>query len=370
MRSPQPAPTRRAFTLIEMLVVLTLILLLAAIAVAFVPRMAERQKTGRAADQLMGWLVTARQWAARDSIPTGVRIQPNPTTSYGSQLQYIQQPQPFYAGQNSYVYTQTAANNQVGVHFANNTPINFYDGLGAGIDPTMWLVQPGTDYLEMGKGGPVYEITSIVNNGNGLMLSRALPNSVSQQTDYQIFRSPRVLAGETTLSLPQDTAIDLTMNKTYGNSAWLQTSGTGNIDILFSPGGGLIGIGPLSDKVALWVRDVTQDPTTPGDQTIVVVYVRTGFVAAHPVDTSVNASLQGIVNPGSTVIQVANPAGISTGSYLVLDPGPNSETVVVVPPGPAGNSVPISPTAAGHAAGVRVVSDPYGFARDGRTSGM
>ena len=42
---------RRAFTLVEMLVVLSLILVLAALGIAFIPRVTERQKTGRAAEQ-------------------------------------------------------------------------------------------------------------------------------------------------------------------------------------------------------------------------------------------------------------------------------------------------------------------------------
>src|SRR5437588_10342280 len=66
---------RRGFTLVEMLVVLALMLVLAALAVAFVPRMNERAKTPRGASQLQMWLLIARQWAKRDNIPTGIRLQ-------------------------------------------------------------------------------------------------------------------------------------------------------------------------------------------------------------------------------------------------------------------------------------------------------
>src|SRR5437899_4734829 len=66
---------QRAFTLVEMLVVLGLMLVLAALAIAFIPRMNERAKTPRGASQLQMWLLIARQWAKRDNTPTGIRLQ-------------------------------------------------------------------------------------------------------------------------------------------------------------------------------------------------------------------------------------------------------------------------------------------------------
>src|SRR3989442_1738471 len=95
---------RRAFTLVEMLVVLALILMLTAVAIAFIPRVTERQKTARGADQLQGWLFIARQWAKRDGRPTGLRIQQgriypsaaSPNANYRTELQYIQQPAPYW----------------------------------------------------------------------------------------------------------------------------------------------------------------------------------------------------------------------------------------------------------------------------------
>src|SRR5437899_3994285 len=76
---------QRGFTLVEMLVVLALMLVLAALAVAFIPRMNDRAKTPRGASQLQMWLLIARQWAKRDGVPTGVRLQagrlyPSPAT--------------------------------------------------------------------------------------------------------------------------------------------------------------------------------------------------------------------------------------------------------------------------------------------------
>src|SRR5438445_8428315 len=96
---------QRGFTLVEMLVVLSLMLVLAVLAIAFVPRMNERAKVPRGASQLQMWLLIARQWAKRDNVPTGIRLQagrlyPNPATpltDYRPDFQYIQQPPPYHA---------------------------------------------------------------------------------------------------------------------------------------------------------------------------------------------------------------------------------------------------------------------------------
>src|SRR5438105_2599730 len=90
------SPRRPGFTLVEMLVVLTLILILASITVAFMPRFQEKQKTARAADQLQGWLLIAKSLAKRDRTSTGIRLQPSrANANYSSEMQYIQQPEDY-----------------------------------------------------------------------------------------------------------------------------------------------------------------------------------------------------------------------------------------------------------------------------------
>ena len=65
---------RRAYTLIEVLVVIAVFLLLAALGYAIVPRMFSGQRRLSAVDQVSQWLVTARQRAKRDGVPTGLRL--------------------------------------------------------------------------------------------------------------------------------------------------------------------------------------------------------------------------------------------------------------------------------------------------------
>jgi len=86
---------RRAFTLIEMIVVMAIILTIAVLGIAFLPKFLDNQNLTRAADHLSQWLLTAKQRAKRDGAPTGVRILVDPTTHLATQCQYVQQPEPY-----------------------------------------------------------------------------------------------------------------------------------------------------------------------------------------------------------------------------------------------------------------------------------
>ncbi|MGH7226137.1 MAG: prepilin-type N-terminal cleavage/methylation domain-containing protein, partial [Gemmataceae bacterium] len=88
------AKQRDAFTLVEMLVVIAVILAISALAAAFAPRVNDNQNLSRAVDNLEQWLLTAKMRAKRDGLATGVRfiqVQGDLAGTY-SQLQYIQQP--------------------------------------------------------------------------------------------------------------------------------------------------------------------------------------------------------------------------------------------------------------------------------------
>src|SRR5579884_4528291 len=94
------ADRRNAFTLMEMLVAITIIVVLAALAAAFAPRIDDNQKLTRAVDNLEQWLLTAKMRAKRDGLATGLRFVSAPGDAPGtySQFQYIQQPEPLAGG--------------------------------------------------------------------------------------------------------------------------------------------------------------------------------------------------------------------------------------------------------------------------------
>src|SRR5262249_11411168 len=97
--SSSTARCRPGFTLIEMITVLTIMLVLTFLAIAFVPRVQERQKAGRGAEQLHNYLHMLKQRALRDQVVTGVRLSPSQENpQLVMDLQAIQQPDDFYGG--------------------------------------------------------------------------------------------------------------------------------------------------------------------------------------------------------------------------------------------------------------------------------
>lgn len=395
---------RPAFTLIEMLVVVSIILVITVAVVAVAPRFTDDRKLARAADQLAQILLTTKQRTKRDLVPTGVRLFLNPSLAgqgkgnLVTELQYIQQPDDF-APTGSTV-TLTAVPNSAAIDaqipasviwprgwgglvmVAQGTPpLDFTSGFS---NSALWPVQPG-DYLNvkgtahlilavfplvttptvvpstlvlapvapfqpppinisgalasppntlqfnpqantaqiatgmsitgLWAGATVVSTNTIrsVNNttipmsitlgsapGTGPDWIGFLPASAvstsPQATSYSVIRQPRVLQGETPLTLPAGICIDATWPKFPGDQqdAFIPADPiTGNIDIMFSPQGNVLNVRGR-DTLLLWVRDYTKDVTypvtgwppggTPGDQFLIQLQTHTGFIAEHPVD--------------------------------------------------------------------------------------
>jgi len=124
-------------------------------------------------------------------------------------------------------------------------------------------------------------------------------------TNYRVIRQPQPIDGETTVTLPANTAIDFS-NPGWNNNgagrlstppaAPSVTDASGNLiyDVLFSPSGQVIGQNTPSGMIYLWVRragvnnnrvepDNSGDPLA-GKPIIVTITVRMGSVAQHPVN--------------------------------------------------------------------------------------
>lgn len=329
---PSTHGTRPGFTLVEMLVVLTLILILAGIAVTFAPSLQNQQKTTRAADLLQGWLLLAKQRAAHDRVPTGLRLVRDPGAPLGNpnyvrSLQFVQQPEelriaPPYQmritsppdsvpaapppGWTMPAATATVVVPPPGMGMA--PPMTFFDFYGGNTaaEQHLWIVQPG-DYVEFEQVRTrVRAVLTHLPSTPGPPIARTtlelwsspLPPgtpSPKMSNGYKIIRQPRVLGGEAPLQLPADTVIDFTpitpavppstpagppLSTVPG---YMASPGVFYDEILFSPSGEVIGQGTGNHTVVLWVRDVTLDSPFEGTPVLVTVYVRTGLVAAHPV---------------------------------------------------------------------------------------
>ena len=269
---------RRGLTLVELLVVMVIMLVLATIVVAFAPGFQDAQKVARGADQLQGLLLTARQWAKKDRVPTGLRL--SISNNVVTDLQYIQQPSTYmvpYAtpalppGQQPIArsISITGSTATVDTTSAVASGQTAGDFLAGGTNP----VQAG-DYLVLHEA--IYSITGV--GATQLTLGSALPaniTSVPPTTDYYFVRGPRPLTGESTLKLPQDVVIDMAQSIVPGSNGV-------QYDILFSPSGELLAPAS-SNKVILWVRDITK-PAGATDDTLIAIDMRTGLIAAQPVN--------------------------------------------------------------------------------------
>jgi prepilin-type N-terminal cleavage/methylation domain-containing protein len=413
-------PHRRAFTLVEMLVVLTLIIILASIAVAFVPRTNQRSKTSQAASSLQGWLLIAKQWAKRDQVPTGLRIFPGmtypntiaPNSAYRTDVQYIQQPPDYTAripsqvgaGVGGYLNTVVTTSPLGTTHVMISAPsavggqqpvpvpgavIDLFGGFTSAAPSSSWLVQPG-DYLEINGGGPLYGISKVVNSGglpggpgDTLVLTSpiSIPSGANVNVSYRVIRQPRILPGEPSLLLPQDTAIDTGASFPTRPDVAVPPPLPTPIDILFNPSGtvSLTG-GTASGNVVLWVRDVTQDGFVD-DQALITVYARSGTIAAYPVDTSTTTTLAanalkslalGVPSP----LTLQSAVGVQSGTYLLIDAGAATQEVVFVSDTPNGNQVNVFAAGTNHGlfnhhnARGSVLVNPYSFALQAATGGM
>jgi hypothetical protein len=268
--------------------VILLLLTLFGLTVAFLPRVQERERAARGADRLQGWLLIAKQRALRDRTPTGLRLiidSANP--NWVRDLEYVQQPDDYSGG--TFLRYDTVGSEL----FAEFSGVDFTGGLGFGPGaPDLAPVQPG-DYLEVFGGGLVHQIIGVVGQTRLKLNFRTVVTN-SPTSNYRIIRQPRRLAGEQPLQMPEKVVIDRSPYPTPTSPTLSQNlpvrtvfgTSTSFIEILFAPSGSVVGQGTGSDRIVLWVRDTSQTDPRLGEPRLITVYVRTGFIAAHPIDIS------------------------------------------------------------------------------------
>jgi hypothetical protein len=238
--------------------------------------------------------------------------------AYSQELQYIQQPDDFIVTPGVNPQSPAVRRISPGIWGATGWMGNVVvlepaqpgqpasDFTGGLTNPTLFPVQPG-DYLEAMGNGLVHLILPPVSPTQLQLKSSFMPVPPAPgspfaplTSQYRIIRAPRVLQGETPLELSPKVVVDISPKILGVADPPLPIDPrTGNIDIMFSPSGAVMGrkIG-LADKIVLWVRDGTRDvgyPVSawppggsPGDQYLVTIQVRTGFIAVHPVDLGNN----------------------------------------------------------------------------------
>jgi type II secretory pathway pseudopilin PulG len=321
--------TRRAFTLVELLVAMGVLITLASIALMVIPDVMSQDRTTDAAGSVRQWLSTAKARAARDQQPRGVRflvapmnpftVDPNnpaKTSPYWvTELQYTEAipvlPLTTSINQFSYVlltfscaydsngnsiYGPIPGNTSVSSPQCQITRLALSDAnlITVGSLITLSTLNASYRVLSTGSGptlGPVingnqsFTLTVTLDSFPQAQLGAAGIASQVGQTPplIQVFQTPlfgitappQPLVGEPTLPLPRNVCIDLTASQTGSTSLG---NVTGDVDIVFLPSGQVmptwtftasgtpLAIGATS-QIFLWVRDYTKIlPTTTNPQ--------------------------------------------------------------------------------------------------------
>jgi len=162
---------RRAFTLVELLVVITIILVVSAIALPMIISGLSHRQVSEAARILQAALAGARDAAIRDNAPSGIRLLPDPTAPNAcNRLIPLMQPPSYQEGLVS-VFPSTAypATVLLGtLALVLEEQVN--DSLGLPNPPTSWFwnIRVG-DKVQINSAGPWYTVCgpTITSNPEG-----------------------------------------------------------------------------------------------------------------------------------------------------------------------------------------------------------
>lgn len=281
---------RRAFTLIELMVVIAVMLLLGGITLLFVPN-EHRRRVDMATSQVQLALSTAKSRALREQVPCGVRFYTSDGGKTFDSYQMIARPDVlapidpnavFPAKWNVYLRFPPLSLNQVKRlnGYVPQPPPEKYVVTQFGFDLNN-VVRAG-DMLRVGEES--YRIESVNLNTNEVtLLDDVIPRyAVSSPQEglnvcgnYQYIRGVAPVMGEPLVKLPKDTVV-LGMGTALPCSTGAVLEGD-HVDVVFSPSGQVVNA--LTGKIVLWVTDVNRVDKPQ----LVVVYCYTGGTVVRPV---------------------------------------------------------------------------------------
>ncbi|WP_020475269.1 prepilin-type N-terminal cleavage/methylation domain-containing protein [Zavarzinella formosa] len=308
--------TRSAFTLVELLVVIGIMLALAALAAAVLPALRQKNNSAKAAAQVQGYLSISKQQAIRDRSPRGIRLVLDPSDPMVVRaLQYIEVPDPSRfiqypqsSQKPSLQVTQVAGDFDLHTILIKDTQSD-WNSVGAQPNDYLVLTQGSSTFffelfsnMTVSGSGPSALLSATVKARSGLagLFPTPLPKGPASAvvTDFVVVRRARPMVGEPLIQLPPKMTIDLNYcavskplpaaapttnyDQLINSLPICLNSGfdNGNIalDILFSADGELLGT--VTNKLILCVKP---EDGAAGEATLVVIYARTGAIVLQSV---------------------------------------------------------------------------------------
>jgi len=274
---------RRGMTLVELLVVMSIMVTFAAMTAAFYPSISSDNQIAQASNKIQNLLVGARQKARRDSNVTGVRFFPD-TNNPGSatQMMLIQKP-----------VDLTGSSLGANIVFSPPNIVSFFFPDNANTPYPVWGFATGEDLI-MANDILVDPLTSNSTNilGKGASTNQMIINfgfytpNFSAPLNYKIIRQARIVPGEEAIPLPEGYEIllyspDVNRIKCISGPPINNYPSVIPIDVCFEKTGAVYQI-DFASNVYIWVHK-TGSSKYSEDDAIIGIQRNNGKVAVFPV---------------------------------------------------------------------------------------
>lgn len=270
---------RKGMTLVELLVVMSIMVTFAAITAAFYPSISSDNQIAQTANKIQNLLVGARQKARRDNNVTGIRFFPDATNpNIANQMMLVQKPVDLTGNSLGANIFFTPPNI---VSFSDNTNNPYFVwGFATGDDlimPNDILVDPSTNNATNITGRRYVPPTNMPDYKSMVINSGFYTPNFISPLNYKIIRRPRIVPGEEAIPMPDGYEILLGANF-YGPKVNPSDS---SIDVCFEKTGALYQI-DFASNVYIWVHK-TGSTKYAEDDAIIGIQRNNGKVAVFPV---------------------------------------------------------------------------------------
>jgi prepilin-type N-terminal cleavage/methylation domain-containing protein len=275
---------RRGMTLVELLVVMSIMVTFAAMTAAFYPSISSDNQISQTSNKIQNLLVGARQKARRDSNVTGVRFFPDTNNpSSATQMMLVQKPVDL-TGSSLGAKIAFSSPNIVSFFLPDNSP-NPVWGFTTGEDLIMAndiLVDPLTNNSTNIIGRRYIQPTNTPDNKSMLINNGFYtPDFSNAPLNYKIIRQARIVPGEEAIPMPEGYEILLSPNGINCFFGPKVNPSDSSIDVCFEKTGAVYQI-DFASNVYIWVHK-TGSTKYSEDDAIIGIQRNNGKVAVFPV---------------------------------------------------------------------------------------